>query len=348
MAVVDSNSNRMVSNADVVRTLGRIADLLEIRGENTFKVRAYRLAASQAEHRREPLQDTAARDGGLRNVEGFGVAIADKMGELIASGRCTYLERLEAEVPPTLVDILAIPGVGPRTVATLWREGGITTLGQLEAAARSGGLDRLPGLGARSAQNIVAALDARSTRGGADPRRRPRAEVTPLANRLCETMARHPAAQRVAIAGSFRRARPTCGDLDLLVATQDSSAVLVAFAALPNVERVLSRGATKSSVHVDGSFQVDCRAVPLESFGAALQYFTGSQAHNIRLRGRALRLGLTLNEYGLFRNDDGARIAGETEEDVYAALRVPWIPPQRREDPAEIDAVALTPVATEV
>ena len=124
--------------------------------------------------------------------------------------------------------------------------------------------------------------------------------------------------------------------------------MLIAFAALPQVEHVLARGATKSSIHVDGGFQVDCRAVPPESFGAALQYFTGSQAHNVRLRGRALRMGMTLNEYGLFRNDDGARVAGETEDDVYAALGLPWIPPQRREDPAEIDAVALIAVATEV
>ncbi len=315
----------MVSNADVIRTLERIADLLEIRGENTFKVRAYRLAASQVEHLSRPLHDIAASEGGLRSVDGFGTAIADKMGELIGTGRSSYLEELEAEVPPTLVDILALPGMGPRTVATLWREAGITTVDELEAAARRGALDRLPRLGSRSAERIVAALDARTRRGGEPPRRRFRAEV----------------------AGSFRRARASCGDLDLLVGTDDAPAVLVAFAALPQVERVLARGATKSSAHVDGGFQVDCRAVPAASFGAALQYFTGSQAHNVRLRGRALRMGMTLNEYGLFRNDDGARIAGKTEDDVYGALGLPWIPPQRREDPAEIDAAAQIPVTTE-
>jgi DNA polymerase (family 10) len=338
----------MVSNADVVWTLERIADLLEIRGDNTYKVRAYRLAASQVENLDRSLQDIAASDGGLRSVDGFGAAIADKTDELIATGRSSYLECLEAEIPPTLVDILAIPGMGPRTVATLWREGGITTVDELEAAARRGTLDGLPRLGARSAQKIVAALDARARRGGDPPRRRPRAQVAPLAESLRDTIARHPAAERVEIAGSFRRERESCGDLDVLVATRDAAALLVRFAALPLVEHVLARGATKSSIHVDGGFQVDCRAVPPESFGAALQYFTGSQAHNVRLRGRALRMGMTLNEYGLFRNDDGARVAGETEEDVYAALGLPWIPPQRREDPAEIDTVALTPVATEV
>jgi DNA polymerase (family 10) len=338
----------MVSNADVVRALERIADLLEIRGENTFRVRAYRLAASQVENLPLSLQDIAASEGGLRSVDGFGAAIADKMGELIATGRSSYLERLEAEIPATLVDILRIPGMGPRTVATLWREAGITTVDELEAAARRGALDGLPRLGARSAEKIVAALDARARRGGDALRRRPRAEVAPLARSLRDMVAGHPAAEQGEIAGSFRRERETCGDLDVLVATRDAAAVLIAFAALPPVEHVLARGATKSSIHVDDGFQVDCRAVPPESFGAALQYFTGSQAHNIRIRGRALRMGMTLNEYGLFRNDDGARVAGETEDDVYAALGLPWIPPQRREDPAEIDTTALIPVATEV
>lgn len=338
----------MVSNADVIRTLERIADLLEIRGENTFKVRAYRLAALQVENLGQPLHDIAAGEDGLRSVDGFGAAIADKMGELIATGRSSYLERLEAEIPPTLVDILALPGMGPRTVATLWHEGGITTVEELDAAARRGALGGLPRVGARTAEKILAALDARARRGGDPPRRRPRAEVTGLAGSLRRTIARHPAAERVEVAGSFRRERDSCGDLDLLVATNDAPAVLIAFAALPQVERVLARGATKSSIHVDGGFQVDCRAVAPESFGAALQYFTGSQAHNIRLRGRALRMGMTLNEYGVFRNDDGARVAGETEDDVYAALGLSWIPPQRREDPAEIDTVALIPAATEV
>lgn len=337
----------MVSNADVVRTLERIADLLEIRGENTFKARAYRQAAVEVENLGRSLHDIASGDGGLRSVEGFGAAIAERVEEVIVTGRSSYLERLEAEVPPTLVDLLALPGVGPRTVAMLWRDAGITTVQELDAAARRGALDGLPRLRKRGVENIVAALDARARRGGDPPRRRARAELVPLAESLRDVLSGHPAAQRVAIAGSFRRERETCGDLDVLVATTDPVAVLITFAALAQVERVLARGATKSSVHIAGGFQVDCRAVPPESFGAALQYFTGSAAHNVRLRGRALRMGLTLNEYGLFRNHDSARVAGETEEDVYSALGLPWIPPQRREDPAEIDA-AVVPVALEV
>lgn len=337
----------LVSNPDVVRTLDRIADLLEVRGENAFKVRAYRQAAVRVANLGRALSDIAAGDGGLRSVDGFGPAIAEKLGELVATGRLPYLEHLEAEIPPTLIDILALPGVGPRTVAMLWREAGITTIDELDAAAGRGALKGLPRLGARTVERILAALTARASRGGDPPRRRPRDELTPLAASLSAALSGHPAAERVEVAGSFRRGRDTCGDLDLLVVTSAPDAVLVGFAALPQVERVLARGATKSSVHVADGFQVDCRAVPLESFGAALQYFTGSQAHNVRLRGRALRMGMTLNEYGLFRSHDGMRVAGQTEEDVYSALGLPWIPPHRREDPAEIDA-APVPIATEV
>jgi DNA polymerase (family 10) len=337
----------MLSNADVIRTLERIADLLEIRGENTFKVRAYRQAAVQVAHLGRPLRDVAGAEGGLRSVDGFGAAIADRMGELIAAGRSSYLERLEAEIPPTLIEILALPGMGPRTVAALWRDAGITTIDELDHAARSGRLAGVARLGARGVERMLAALDARAARGGDPPRRRDRALVLPLAASLRDVLAAHPAAERVEIAGSFRRERETCGDLDVLVATDDAPAVLIAFAALPQVERVLARGRSKSSVQVAGGFQVDCRAVSPGSFGAALQYFTGSQAHNVRLRGRALRMGMTLNEYGLFRSDDGTRVAGETEEDVYAALGLSWIPPQRREDPAEIGTAPVA-VAMEV
>jgi DNA polymerase (family 10) len=338
----------MVSNADVVRTLERIADLLEIRGENAFKARAYRQAAVQVDNIGRPLPEVAASHGGLRSVDGFGAAIAGKLQELLETGRSSYLERLETEVPPTLVDILALPGVGPRTVAMLWRDAGITTVDELEMAARNGGLEHLPRLGARTVGNLRNALDARERRGGTAASRRDRDGVAPLAESLCAALGSHPAALRVEPAGSFRRGRSTCGDLDVLVATDHAVDLLVSFAALPQVERVLARGTTKSSVQVDGGFQVDCRAVPPVSFGAALQYFTGSQAHNVRLRGRALRLGLTLNEYGVFRVDDGTRIAGETEHDVYAAIGLPWIPPGRREDPNEIELVAhTTAVVTE-
>jgi DNA polymerase (family X) len=340
--VLDSIDATMISNEDVVRTLERVAKLLEIKGENVYKVRAYQSAATQVENLGEPLPDIAAREGGLLGLPGFGPAIAEKVGELLQTGRLSFLEQLEDEVPPTLLDLRELPGVGPRTAALLWREAGITTLDELDAAARGGKLTGIPRLGAKSVERIVATLDTRHERGV--KQRRPRAELAPLVTELVETVRTVPEAARVEAAGSYRRARPDCGDLDIVVATTEPVAVLRAFAALPPVERVLLRGDTKCSVEVARGFQVDCRAVAPDQFGAAMQYFTGSQAHNVRLRGRALRMGLTLNEYGVFRIDDGTRIAGATEEEVYESLGLRWIPPEEREDRGEVDAAALVPL----
>jgi DNA polymerase (family X) len=324
----------MVGNADVARTLERIADLLEVRGENAFKVRAYRLAALQLENLGAEVAELAA-GGGLRTVSGFGPAIARKVEELVTTGRLAYLESLQEEVPASLLEICALEGVGPRTAHMLWREAGIETVGELEAAARSGALAGLPRMGARTVENLLRALERRR---GPEPGRRPREAVAPLAAALAGALRALPGAERVEAAGSFRRGRPTVGDLDLLVATTRPVEVLAAVAALPQVERVLLRGDTKCSVVAGDGLQIDCRAVAPGQFGAAWQYFTGSQAHNIRLRGLALRAGLTLNEYGVFRLAGGERLAGETEEEVYAVLGLRWIPPTEREGGAEVDA----------
>jgi DNA polymerase (family X) len=328
----------MVGNPDVVRTLERIADLLEVRGENAFKVRAYRLAALQVENLGTELSELAAT-GGLQGITGFGKAIAGKVEELVTTGRLGYLDRLEAEVPVSLLEICTLDGVGPRTAHMLWRQAGIESLDALEAAARSGALAGLPRMGTRTVENILRAL---ARRGGEEhARRRPREEVAPLAEALTEALRGLEGALRVEVAGSFRRGRPDVGDLDLLVATDRPAEVLAGFAALPAVERVLLRGDTKCSVHSGGGMQVDCRAVAPAQFGAAWQYFTGSQAHNIRLRGLALRMGLTLNEYGVFRIEGGERLGGETEEEVYALLGLRWIPPAEREGGGEVDAARL-------
>jgi len=328
----------MVANADVVRTLERIADFLEIKGENAFKVRAYRLAAVQVENLGEELTDILAREGTLDSIEGFGPAISDKMTALLQTGRSPYLEGLEAEIPPTLLEITTLPGVGPRTAATLWKDAGITTLDDLESACRSGRLAGLPRMGAKTVEKILAACEVRRDDGV--KQRRPRAQVEPLVDTLLGALRTVPEVERAEVAGSFRRGRDTIGDVDLLTATRQPRDVLVAFAALPQVERILLRGDTKCSVVVEG-MQVDCRAVAPDQFGAAWQYFTGSQAHNIRLRGMALKLGLTLNEYGVFRIDGGTRVAGETEEDVYAALGLRWIAPEQREDRGEVEVARL-------
>lgn len=331
----------MVTNRDVVATLERIADLLEIKGgDNAFRARAYRQAAVQVENLSTPLADLAAQGvERLRTIAGFGPAIAAKVHELVTTGRLGYLEELEAEVPPSLLELRSLPGVGPRTAALLWTEAGVTSLDDLAEALESGRLAGLPRMGERTLQNLRAAIARRRQEGKAS--RRPRAEVEPVAAELLAALRAHPAVERAEIAGSFRRGRPDVGDLDIVVATREPEAVLRAFASLPQVERVLLRGDTKCSVAVAGGLQVDCRAVAPEQFGAALQYFTGSAAHNVRLRGLAQRLGMTLNEYGLFRLDDGALVAGATEEEVYAALGLRWIPPEEREDHGEIEAARL-------
>lgn len=333
----------MVSNEDVVRTLERVAGLLEIKGENVYKVRAYRSAASQVENIGESLAEVAQREAGLLDLPGFGPAIAEKVTELLETGRMSFLEQLETEIPPTLLELREIPGVGPRTAAVLWREAGITTVDELEAAVRGGKLGGLPRLGAKTVERIAASLDDRRDSGV--QRRRPREEVQPLADPLVEALRGLPEARAVEPAGSYRRGRADLGDLDIVVATDAPRQVLIAFGALPQVERVLLRGDTKCSVHVAGGFQVDCRAVAPHEFGAAMQYFTGSQAHNVRLRGRALRMGLTLNEYGVFRVEGGERIAGDTEESVYAALGLNWIAPEQRDDRGEVEAAVIQDVA---
>jgi DNA polymerase (family 10) len=334
-----------ISNPEVVRALERIAGLLEIRGDNAFKVRAYRTAAQQVENLAEPLGDIAER-GELTDLPGFGEAIATKVDELVRSGRLAYLEALEAEVPPSLLEVRALHGVGPRTAAMLWHELGVTTVDALDAAAQTGRLEGLPRLGPKSIENLLGALETRRASGGAE-RRRLRAHLEGLVDTVLGGLRALPGAERAEVAGSFRRGRDTSGDLDFLVATRTPVAALAGFATLAPVEKVLLRGDTKCSVHVDGGFQLDCRAVAPEEFGAAWQYFTGSQAHNVRLRGVALRLGLTLNEYGVYRVEGGGRVAGETEEDVYRSLGLSWIPPDEREGRGELEAHSLTTSAAE-
>ena len=339
----------MTANTEIARALDRVASLIEVRGDNPFKVRAYRTAVAQIENLAEELARFHER-GELRGIPGFGEAIATKVEELLTTGRLRLLEELEAEVPATLLEVRALGGVGPKTANLLWKEAGIETVEELEAAARSGSLAGLPRMGAKTVENIVRALDARD-QGRGPKAGRPRERVMPLVDRLLDQLRDLPEAGRVEVAGSYRRQRVVVGDLDMLVATERPAEVLQAFTALPLVERVCALGPSKSSVEMDAGLQVDCRAVPAESFGAAWQYFTGSKAHNVRLRGRALRQGLTLNEYGLFRLDDETvRVTGASEEEIYRALGLRWIPPEQREDRGEIDAaeLELQPAAAEV
>jgi len=324
-----------ITNQEIARIFQQIADLLEIQGENPFKVRSYRRSAESLRGLPEEASQLYAR-GELAQVPGIGASLAAKIEELLTTGRLEYYESLKAQVPAGLVEMLAIPDVGPKTVARLYAELGIETLEQLEEAAREHRIRPLKGMGPKSEENILRGIALYRRRQG----RVPYGEAWPQAQALLEALQPQPAVHRISLAGSLRRARETIGDLDLLVATEAPRQVIEAFTALPPVREVLAAGDTKASVLLQSDLQADLRAVAPESFGAALQYFTGSQSHNIALRDLAHDQGLKINEYGVFRIDTEECIASATEEEVYAAVGLPWIPPVLREDRGEIQAAA--------
>ena len=315
--------------------LNRIADLLEIKGENFFKVRAYREAVRQIDNLTTEVL-ALIHDGRLTDVPGIGEAIEKKIVEFVTTGRLEFLTRLEAEVPPALIDLTRVPGLGQRTAKEIYDALGILSLDALEEAARQHRLQRLPGIKAKTEENILKGIGMLKRTEG----RTYFPEAWMLAESFLTSLRDQRGVIRVEVAGSLRRAQETIGDLDLLVATSDPASMCRDFAQLPQVAEVIAQGETKTSIRVRSGMQVDLRAVRPESFGAAWQYFTGSQAHNVQLRGRSERLGrLKINEYGVF-DEGGRRIAGETEEEVYAAVGCAWIPPELREGRGEIEAAA--------
>ena len=320
-------------NTAVARMLGQIADLLEIKGENPFKIRAYRNAADVVGHAAESV--AGMDEAGLRAWGGIGKDLASRIIELATTGDCTVRQELLQAYPITLLDVLALQGVGPKTAARLYQELGISSLPELESAARAGRIRGLKGMGAKKEALILQALDERLQHSG----RHLLPEATRAVHALIEWLqARRPGLD-IAAVGSLRRGAETCGDVDLLAVGADPS-VLELFTTYPLVERVLGRGDTKASVLLRGGLQADLRAVAPHERGAALQYFTGSKAHNIVLRDRALERGWRLNEYGLFQAKDEQRIAGDSEEAIYQALGLEWVPPELRENRGEIEAAA--------
>jgi DNA polymerase (family X) len=320
-----------VENLAVARVLGEIADLLEIRGDNPFKIRAYRLAADSVADAPERVADLPMER--LREYTGIGKDLAARIRELATTGAIEYHQQLLAEVPPTLLELLQLQGLGPKTVALLHRTLGITSVDALEEAARAGRLTAVRGIGPRKVAAILEAIEHRRRFTG----RHLLAEARQVAAGLVEHLRAHAPDVALDVVGSLRRGCETCGDLDVLAAGGPPS-LMEAFVGYRLVERVLGRGDTRSSVQLWKGYQADLRLVPLESRGAALQYFTGSKAHNIALRDRAMRRGLKLNEYGLFSLDDGRRVGGATEAEIYAALGLAWIPPELREHRGEIEA----------
>jgi DNA polymerase (family 10) len=322
-----------VDNRQVARVLAEIADLLEIKGENAFKIRAYRTAAdtigawSDAVMRMDEAQ--------LRELPGIGKDLAKKIRELIETGASEYHQELLQEFPSTILDLLRLQGVGPKTVALLYSSLNIRSVEELAEAARAGRLRELKGMGAKKEALILKAVEEREKDAG----RHLLPDTTSVLEELLAYLReRAPDVDFIPV-GSLRRGCETCGDIDILAAGGDIT-LMDTFITYPKVERVLGHGDTKSSVRVLGGYQADLRLVPRDSRGAAMQYFTGSKAHNIVLRDRAIQRGLKLNEYGLYRVDDESRVAGETEESIYAALGLEWVEPELRENRGEIEAAA--------
>jgi DNA polymerase (family 10) len=322
-----------LDNQAIARILGEIADLLELKNDNPFKIRAYRNGAEIVANHPHGL---AALDAaGLREIPGIGKDLAARILEIVTTGGAEYHRELLAEFPPTILDLLHLQGVGPKTVATLYTQLGVRTIAELERAATDGRIRALKGMGPKKEALILKAIDEHKRHGGR--------HLLPATSEAASALIGYlgPFAPDASFdpVGSLRRGCESCGDIDILVCGAGAS-IMERFIEYPLVERVLVQGDTKSSVRLRGGFQADVRLVAPESRGAALQYFTGSKAHNIVLRDRAIGLGLKLNEYGLFQVVDNARLAGETEEGIYAALGLDWVPPELREDRGEIDAAA--------
>jgi DNA polymerase (family 10) len=321
-----------IHNADIAAAFGEIADRLEIEDANPFRVRAYRNAARMVGELGRSVRAMIEQGADLDALPGVGPDLAGKMREIVATGRCALLERLRKELPPTITELLALPGIGPKRVRALHHELDVQTIEQLHQAAQQGRIQTIPGFGRKTEEQILRATVAHLNR----PQRFKRVVGEAVAESLLAFLRGVPGVLRAEAAGSLRRMRDTVGDLDLLVTVQPGSPVMDRIAGYEDVRQVLVHGATKVSVVLNNGMQVDLRAVPSESFGAAWVYFTGSKAHNIALRRLAQERGLKINEYGVYRG--AKRMAGETEASVYRAVGLPFIEPELREDRGELEA----------
>ena len=323
----------IMSNHDIGNVLREIAAYLEMEGVG-FKPRAYEKAAEAVEASDVPVS-SLLQTGGVKAVEtlpGVGKSIAQKIVELLETGKIDYLEKMRAKRPMDLMELIAIEGVGPKTAGALHDALGVRTLADLERAARAGKVRTLHGFGEKTEEEILRGLDfLRQHRG-----RFPIGQALPIALSIESRLRKLDCVQRAQVAGSILRRKESVGDADILVVSEDSLTVMDFFTSMPEVAHVHGKGSTKSSVRLEMGMDVDLRVVARESFGAALNYFTGSKAHNVHLRRIALYRGLKLNEYGLFRGEKA--VAGHTEEELYEALGLPFIVPELREDRGEIEA----------
>lgn len=323
---------KKLDNAGIAQCFEDIADLLEIQGENPFRIRAYRTAARTVQGLPGEAAALLARGKDLSDFPGIGEDLAGKIADLATTGTTELLDDLRKRFPPGLIDLLRVPGLGPKRVALLHRKLRVDDLAGLKAAVAAGKIDKLAGFGPK----LVDALKAAVAPAAASARRFTLAEAAAEAEPLAAYLRKVPGVERVEIAGSFRRGRETVGDIDILAVAPKGGAAIARFAGYERAEAVLAEGETRAAIRLKSGLQVDLRVVAREEFGAALYYFTGSKAHNIAVRGIAVKKKLKINEYGVFRG--AKRIAGETEESVFAAVDLPYIPPELREDRGEIDA----------
>ena len=322
-----------MNNQRIAEVFDDIAGLLEIKGEKVFTVRAYQRAARTISRLPAELETMLSDGEDLRQIPGIGKAISDKIGELVDTNRMRFYDNLKSEFPDGMLDLLSVPGLGPKTISRVWKELGVTSVVELEQAASDGRLASLPRLGQKTADNIL-----RSIRfAKAQDQRTSIADSLPAAERIVAALLeRNTAILALAPAGSLRRFEETIGDLDLVCATHDAESVLADFVALPGVAEVLGHGGTKASVLLDDGLQVDFRAVPPRQYGSLIQYFTGSKQHNILLREHANRLGLSLNEYGISDAKTGELEEFDDEESLYRRLGLQYVPPELRMGESEV------------
>ncbi len=322
-----------MNNLQLAETFSLIADLLEVKGEIVYKTIAYRRAAENIAGYGRDLNEVW-KEGKLREIPGVGEAIATKIDELMQTGKLEFLEKLKKEVPPSLAEWMRVPGLGPKKVAMIHKELGITTLAELEQAAKEGKLSTLPGMGPKSEAAILAGIATLSRRS----QRIPLGRAWPLAQGIVGDLRKVPGVVAAEPAGSLRRMRSTVGDIDILVASSDSKPVMDKFITLPGVSRVVGKGPMKSSIEFGDGVRAQVWVHPPEKFGTALQYATGSKDHNVALRQLALDKGLSLSEHSLSRTNGKGEILCATEEEVYKTLGLQWIPPELREDHGEVQA----------
>jgi len=321
-----------VHNSEIAVLFDRLADLLDIEGANPFRVRAYRNAAQMLRGHPRDMDSLIKQNEDLTELPGIGKDLAEKIKTIVETGKLPALQEVEARTPGVLSDLMKIQGLGPKRVKALYKNLGIRSIDDLRRAAASGRIRELEGFGAKTEQMIHERLEHFT---GKEQRTR-LFEAEAVVNSLLEHLRRHKGVKDVTVAGSFRRRRETVGDLDILVTAKKGADVIDHFVKYDEVAEVISKGTTRSTVHLRSGLSVDLRVVPQVSYGAALHYFTGSKAHNIAVRTRGVKKGYKINEYGVFRKDK--RIAGRTEEEVYESVGLPYIPPELRENRGELEA----------